>query len=124
MSDPSSDGGEPNVRKNSKESINLYPTRRKSGFRTALVLIASLAMTPLILDGTKICVARWQSMSGPVPTIRTPTLDLVQEVAGNYRREAKATTTRFFNRVPWRADLVVAGLGLCAVLACLFLRHR
>lgn len=104
--------------------IELYPTHRRAWVRTTLVLIVSLAITPLIIDGSKVCVARWRAMYGPVPTIQTPTLDLVSDVISDYRREIRTTTTRFFNNVPWRADVVISGLGLCAILACYFLRHR
>ncbi len=112
------------MRKNSRNTIELYPTHRRAWVRLTVVLIVSLAITPLIIDGSKVCVARWRAMYGPVPTIQTPAIDFVTEVVSDYRREIGTTTTRFFNNVPWRAEVVIGGLGLCAVLAGYFLRNR
>jgi len=88
-------------------------------FWALLVLIAS----PLILDGARLVMAQWMSMNGPKVVAETPTLDALNEAGAEATDYVRVRSYRFFHRVPWRTDYVIAALALCAIFSMLCLRR-
>ena len=95
------------MRKNATWSlvVDKPPARNRSGL-TFMALIF-VALLPLIFEGTKICVAQWKSLYGPVETARTPVLDYLSELFQQAGGEVRRLSGSMFSGQPWKPVVVI-----------------
>lgn len=79
----------------------------------ARAVLAGLLIAPLLYEWGLLIHARWMSILGRVPSVRTPLLDRL----GAWSEEGSELVASTFRQVPWRADYVVV-VGVLCFLAC------
>ncbi|GAC1335945.1 MAG: hypothetical protein NVSMB14_03500 [Isosphaeraceae bacterium] len=104
------------MRKFATEPGDIDLNRRLSPCRFWTTIVLGLILTPLIYDGTKICLARWQSMYGPAVEFETPAIDALTSTFHALYSATRDQTSEPFRNVPWSPPHV---LGIAAVwVAC------
>ena len=88
-------------------------------------IVLGLILTPVVYDGTKSCLARWQSLFGPAVECETPAIDALTSMFDAVYSATRDQTSEPFRNVPWSPSHV---LGIAAVwVACgsmLLMRRR
>lgn len=97
------------------------PRRSRAGTVVKLLLIA--ALTPIIYEGTMVCVAQWRSMYGPVVVARTPVLDFFYESFRELRGTSGQWVPRQMRGLPWKPAVVIPLIIAWTGLAVLMLRR-
>lgn len=95
------------MRKHPTWNLDLEKPPSRNRFGTALTGLILLALLPLIFDGTKICVAQWRSLNGPIVTARTPVIDFLSELFQTAGAEVRRLTGPMFTDQPWKPQVVI-----------------
>jgi hypothetical protein len=88
------------------------------------VILLGLLTVPLLLDGAKLCYVQWAALFGPLPTVRTPSLDLVQIYLDRASFELRRLVRYPFRRLPWQPEWAVGILAFSLTLGVLVMRHH
>ncbi len=90
---------------------------------TAFVLLAGLAVAPMIYEGAVLCTASWRSMLGLSAHVETPLLDAMTSGVQDGCHWARTQLNAFFSHLPWEPWMVIV-LGLAvAVFSSIPLRR-
>lgn len=98
--------------------------RRISPVRFWTVIILGLISTPLIHDGTKICLTRWQSLFGPSVSCETPAIDAVMSTFDAVYSATRDQSSAPFHNVPWSPAHVLAIGAVWTVCGYMILMRR
>ena len=93
-----------------REPKRLDRRRRISPARLWTVIALGLILTPLVYDGTRVCLTRWQALFGPSVSCETPALDAVITTFDAVYSAARDQTSAPFRNVPWSPPHVL-GIG-------------
>lgn len=98
--------------------------RRISPLRFWITLVLGLCLTPLIYDGTKICLASWESLFGPSTEYETPAIDALTSTFDAVYSAARDQTSAPFRAVPWSPSHVFAVAAVWVVCGSILLLGR
>lgn len=99
--------------------------RRRAWVGRALVLLAVVAIAPLVVDGTKVCVANWMMMRGQSMSYDTPAFDFVAQVKREATSQVWALVGPAVREPPWKAGTTITfAAGWAVAIAWMFRAKR
>ncbi|RUL86720.1 hypothetical protein [Tautonia sociabilis] len=98
------------------------PEAQRLRFGVSLIIL--ILTVPFLFDGAKLCYARWAALSGPVPIIQTPALDLAVRYIDEVSSVARRRAAKPFGRVPVPIEWAVGALITSLCIGTLIMRHN
>jgi hypothetical protein len=99
------------------------PRRRRRGPWLALLVVALAVSSPVLFEGGRIVVARWQGMLGSHHEVPTPVLDKISEVWWTAGDELKYRAPALLHTGHWSPAMAVPAVIAMALFGSLFLRR-
>ncbi|QDV35949.1 hypothetical protein [Tautonia plasticadhaerens] len=112
------------MRKVQATYIDPHASPPRSTGQQAFVFLVGLLTLPLLFDGGKLCYIRWAAMFGPIPTVSTPSLDLVHLYLDEASVLLRRAYQHAFRRGPWRPEWAVGMLAFSLMVGVLVMRHH
>ena len=92
--------------------------------QVALLCLFAIAIAFPLYDISRICIATWQGMYGPVYHVETPVLDAIRECTRMANRDVHDFVVPYVSRLPWKPNVVLPLAFLWTGLAALLLRRN
>ncbi len=109
------------MRKSQATTIDEKPSPRRS-LRHVVAVSLGLLIAPLVYEGTNVCIANWQMMTGQQIVVETPVYDAICESLDATRLWFNQMTGGFFRDPAWKPGTTI-GLALAwAAGAAMLLR--
>ncbi len=111
------------MRKNNPGIMDDSRKPRRRRVSAVLTIVLGLLVSPLVYEGTLLCVVQWKMMYGPVETAKTPVLDYLAESYNQGSKDLGEILTPVFRTVPWKPAVVIPFAIAWTGLAALMLRR-
>ena len=93
------------------------PPSRPSWLRRSRPILLGLLLSPVIYEGTALCINRWRAIAGERVETRTPALDACNAMLDRVTQTIQPWVSRLFCDTSWSpTSVLVAGLVLIASL--------
>jgi hypothetical protein len=95
------------MRKLPTVEIDNRPRFRKRRLFLIFVVVPLAILSPVIYEGSLLCIAGWQGLFGTHPRVETPILDSLTEGYRVANYDVKRWSRGFFNNTPWKSSYVI-----------------